>query len=229
MRRSADRERPALLDPQLDAYRMLAWHVSALAPRDGILVLTGDVPAITAAIAANIAAVLANEARATLLLDIDFGQALLADIMGIPAAPGIAAVLENRRRWSETIVHVTTGRGRSVDCIPAGGRTRPLGPAEQEALGAEIRRAARRYDVTIVHAPLELARRAMRGADVMVCASLSQTRLSSLARTAAGLRDDGARILGVALWEGDAVRVRTGGWRMRPSQLLARRRIRMRA
>ncbi|MFN8573615.1 MAG: hypothetical protein U0132_16290 [Gemmatimonadaceae bacterium] len=222
MRRRADRERPPLLDPQHDAYRMLAWHITALAPHDGIVVLTGDTPSTTATIAANIAAVLANEARATLLLDVDFREPLLADILGIPAVPGIAAVLENRRRWSETIVQVTTGRGRSVDCIPAGMRPRPLGPAEQEALGIEIHRAAKRYDITVVHAPLQLARRALRGTDALVCASLSRTRLSWLARTAAGLRDDGARVLGVALWEGDAVRVRSRR-RLRPSQALARR------
>ncbi len=222
MRRRADRERPPLLDPQHDAYRMLAWHVSAHAPRDGIIVLTGEIPSITATIAANIAAVLANEARATLLLDVDFATPLMADVMGIPAVPGIAAVLENRRRWSETIIQVTTGRGRSVDCIPAGARSRPLGPAEQEALGTEIRRAAKRYDITVVHAPLQLARRALRGVDALVCASLSRTRLSALARTAAGLRDDGARVLGVALWEGDAVRVPSRR-RMHPRSELARR------
>ena len=210
MRRAADRQRPALLDPQLDAYRMLAWHVSAHAPRNGLLVVTGDAPLMTAVIAANIAAVLANEARAALLLDIDFDRLPIADILKIPATPGIAAVLENRRRWSETIVQVTSGRGRSLDCIPAGVRSRSLGPAERDALGGEIQRAARRYDITIVNAPLFLARRVLVGCDALVCATLSSTRLSTLARSTAGLRDDGARVLGVALWEGDAVRLKSG-------------------
>jgi Mrp family chromosome partitioning ATPase len=216
MRRAVDRQRPSLLDPQLDAYRMLAWHVSAHAPRNGILVVTGDAPLMTGVIAANIAAVLANEARAALLLDIDFDDFPIAAIMEIPMAPGIAAVLENRRRWSETIVQVTTGRGRSLDCISAGVRSRSLGPAERDALGGEIHRAARRYDVTIVNAPLCLARRVLIGCDALVCATLSRTRLSTLARSAAGLRDDGARVLGVALWEGDDVQLKSYGSRRRP-------------
>lgn len=222
MRRASDVARPMLLDPQLDAYRMLAWHVTAHVPRDGILVVTGDVPATSAAIAANIAAVLANEARATLLVDIDFSHPLMADIMGIPSVPGIAAVLENKRRWSETVVQVTTGRGRMLDCIPAGVRARAVGPAEQEALGNEIRRASRRYDLTIVHAPLQLARQAMRGGDAMVCATLAHTRLSKLVRTASALRDDGGRVLGVALWEGDEVHIPLGS-RLRPHSGTARR------
>jgi Mrp family chromosome partitioning ATPase len=223
MRRAADRQRPPLLDPQLDTYRMLAWHVSAHGPRSGVLVITGDAPTISAVIAANIAAVLANEARAVLLLDIDFDQFPIADIVRVPVAPGIAAVLENRRRWSETIVQVTTGRGKFLDCIPAGVRSRNLGPAERNALGGEVHRAARRYDLTIVNAPLDLARQALAGCDVLVCATLARTQLSRLARAAAGLRDNGARVLGVALWEGDALRLRSGRDNRRPSVDWAKR------
>ena len=94
------------------------------------------------------------------------------------------------------------GRGRTLDMIPSGVRSRALGPSEAEALGAETRRAARRYDYTIVSAPLAVARRALPAVDVVLCAALARTKVSTLARSAAGLRDDGARILGVALWEG---------------------------
>ncbi|MEP7347844.1 MAG: hypothetical protein ABI877_21415, partial [Gemmatimonadaceae bacterium] len=149
MRRATDRQRPLLLDPQLDAYRMLAWHISAHPARNGVLVVTGDNPLVTAVIAANIAAVLADEARAVLLLDIDFSRNPIADILQVPVALGIAAVLENRRQWSETIVQIAPGRGRTLDCIPAGVRSRSLGPAEREALGNEVQRAARRYDITV--------------------------------------------------------------------------------
>jgi len=210
MRRAVDRQRPPLLDPQLDAYRMLAWHISANPARNGVLVITGEAPLVTAVIAANIAAVLANEARAVLLLDVDFDHGPIADVLHIPITPGIAAVLENRRRWSETIVQVTSGRGRTLDCIPAGIRKRALGPAEQEALRAEINRAARRYDTTVVHAPPSAARGALAGCDALICATVSRTRISMLAKLAVGLRADTARVLGVALWEGDELRLRSG-------------------
>lgn len=217
MRRAADRQRPPLLDPQLDAYRMLAWHVSANPARNGVLVVTGEAPLVTAVIAANIAAVLANEARSVLLLDVDFDRGPIADILHVPIAPGLAAVLENRRRWSETIVQVTAGRGRTLDCIPAGIRKRSLGPAEQEALRNEIHRAGRRYDATVVYAPPSAARGALAGCDALICATVSRTRIRMLAKLAAGLRKDTARVLGVALWQGDDLRLRTGFGRRSPT------------
>jgi hypothetical protein len=93
-----------------------------------------------------------------------------------------------------------------MDCIPAGVRNRGVGPAEQEALASEIRRAARRYDITIVSAPLFLARGVLAGGDVLICATVARTRLSVLARSASGLRDYGARVVAVALSD----RKRTG-------------------
>jgi Mrp family chromosome partitioning ATPase len=223
LRRAADRERPPLLDPGLDAYRMVAWHVSAHAPRDGLVVVTGDSAPVRAIIAANIAAVLADEARATLLVDIDFERRLLADILRVPVVPGIAAVLENRRRWPEAVVQVTTGRGRTLDIIPSGLRARPLGPAEAEALGGEIARAARRYDFTVVQAPLRLARRVLLSRDTVLCATVTRTRLATLARGAATLRSDGSRVLGVALWEGPLPSLQEGSGRWSPRSEWARR------
>jgi Mrp family chromosome partitioning ATPase len=202
MRRESDRERPSLLDPGLDAHRMMAWHITAMAPPEGLVVITGETAVIRATTAANIAAVLANEARGTLLIDLDFETHVLAGLLGARESPGMADVLQNRRSWSESIVQVTVGRGRTLDMIPSGIRSRALGPSEAEALGAETRRAARRYDYTIVSASLAVARRALPAVDVVLCAALARTRVSTLARSAAGLRDDGARILGVALWEG---------------------------
>jgi Mrp family chromosome partitioning ATPase len=202
MRRESDRERPSLLDPGLDAHRMMAWHITAMAPPDGLVVITGETAVIRATMAANIAAVLANEARGTLLIDLDFEVHALAAMLAVRESPGMADVLHNRRSWSESIVQVTVGRGRTLDMIPSGVRSRALGPSEADALGAETRRAARRYDYTIVSAPLVIARRALPAVDVVLCAALARTKVSTLARSAAGLRDDGARILGVALWEG---------------------------
>ena len=202
MRRESDRERPSLLDPGLDTHRMMAWHITAMAPPDGLVVITGETAVIRATTAANIAAVLANEARGTLLIDLDFEMHLLAAMLGVRGSPGMAEVLQNRRSWSESIVPVTVGRGRTLDLIPSGMRSRALGPSEAEALGAETRRAARRYDYTIVSAPLPVARGALPAVDVVLCAALARTKVSTLARSAAGLRDDGARILGVVLWEG---------------------------
>ena len=93
--------------------------------------------------------------------------------------------------------------GRALDILPAGGRPTPLGPAESQALIGEVQRAARRHDATIVVAPLATVKKYRAGDDVVVCATLTRTRLSTLARTVATLIDEGARVRGVVLWEGE--------------------------
>lgn len=201
-RRAADRALPALLDPTYDTNRILAWHLTAQWPNDGIITVTGDAPNVTATVAANLAAVLAADARATLLIDADFDTEPVRRTLDLPASPGLAAVLENRRKWSEALLSVTVGRSRSLDVLPSGTRERLPGPAESEALVGEIRRAARRYDATVIVTSLAGARRVRAGDSTIVCATKGETRLATLARTVATLIDEGAWVRGVVLWDG---------------------------
>ncbi|HEX4934054.1 MAG TPA: hypothetical protein VFV33_12785, partial [Gemmatimonadaceae bacterium] len=201
-RRAADRQIPSILDPTFDTYRVVAWHLASQWPRDGIVTVTGDDPFVAATVAANIAAVLANDARVTLLVDAELATEPVRLLLGLPRSPGLAAVVENRRKWSEALVPVPVGRGRSMDVLPAGGRDSPLGPAESAALVGEVQRAARRYDATIVVTTLPTAKRFRAGDDVVVCAVQTRTRLATLARTVASLIDEGARVRGVVLWQG---------------------------
>lgn len=201
-RRAADRTVPPSLDPTFDGYRVVAWHLAAQWPKDGIVTVTGDDMTIAATVAANLAAVMANDARVTLLIDADLATEPVRTMLALPRSPGLVAVLENRRRWSESLIGVPVGRGRTLDILPSGVRPAPLGPAESQALVGEIQRAARRHDATIVVAPLAMVKRYRAGDDVVVCATETRTRLSTLARTVASLVDEGARVRGVVLWAG---------------------------
>ena len=201
-RRAADRTMPALLDPTFDTYRVVAWHLASQWPKNGIVTVTGDNALVAATVASNLAAVMANDARVTLLIDADLPEEPVRRILGLPRSPGLSAVLENRRKWSESLVGVAVGRGRTIDVLPAGGREAPLGPAESQALVGEIQRAARRHDVTIVVTSLAGAKRFRAGDDVLVCATQTSTRLATLARTVVSLIEDGARVRGVVLWHG---------------------------
>ncbi len=203
MRRAADRTVPSLLDPTFDAYRLLAWHLASQWPADGVITVTGDNALVAATIAANLAAVLANDARITLLVDADFVSEPVRAALELPESPGLAAVLDNRRKWSESLISVAVGRSRTMDVLPSGSRAKGLGPAESEALVGEIQRAARRHDATIVVTTLGGAKHTRAGDDVIVCASQTRTRLATLARTVASLAANGARVRGVVLWEGD--------------------------
>lgn len=217
LRRAADRAIPALLDPTHDSHRILAWHLTAQWPSDGIVTVTGDDPLVAATVAANLAAVLAVDARITLLVDADFDAEPVRHVLALPKSPGLAAVLENRRKWSEALLTVTVGRSRTLDVLPSGSRERSPGPAESEALVGEIRRAARRHDATVVVASPLGARRTRVGDNVIVCATKSKTRLATLARAVATLIDEGARVRGVVLWDGELPSARRAADRGRES------------
>ncbi len=202
-RRAADRTLPVALDPTSDQYRMLAWHLTSPWPREGIVTVTGDRPEVAATVAANLAAVFAVDARSTLLVDADFSLEPVRAVLALPKSPGLAAAIENKRKWSESLLSVPVGRSRSMDVLPAGTRDRPLGPAEAQAAIADVRRAAQRHDATVIVAsgPQSLKLRA--GDDVVICAVQGVTRLATLARAVASLIEGGARVRGVVLWEGD--------------------------
>ena len=201
-RRAADRAIGAALDPTADQYRILAWHLTAHWPQDGVVTVIGDEPRVAAVVGANLAAVLAVDARATLLVDTAFASEPVRGVLELPRAPGLAAVVENRKQWSESLLSVPVGRSRTMDVLPSGTRDRPLGPAETEALVADLRRAARRYDATVVVTPGAVAPRLRAGDDVVVCVVQGTTRLATLARAVATLIDGGARVRGVVLWAG---------------------------
>jgi tyrosine-protein kinase Etk/Wzc len=201
-RRAADRSIPPLLDPTADGYRILAWHITSRWPADGVITIAGDEPEVAAIIGANLAAVFAVDARATLLVDAELVEGPVQRVLKLPDSPGLAAVLENRRKWSEALVQVDVGRSRTIDVLPAGERARPIGPAETQALIALILRAARRHDATVVVSTSGDALRRRAGDDVILCATAGATRLATLARAVATLTDVGARVRGIVLWEG---------------------------
>ena len=201
-RRAADRAIAPLLDPTSDTYKILAWHLTSLWPREGIVTVSGDVPLVSAVVGANLAAVFAVDARATLVVDTDFSAEPVRCVLDLPRSPGLAAVVENRRKWTESLLSVAVGRSRTMDVLPSGSRDRPVGPAEGQALVGDILRAARRHDATVVIAPAAQVQKIRAGDDVIICAVQGTTRLATLARAVASLVDAGARVRGVVLWEG---------------------------
>lgn len=202
-RRAIDRMVPPVLDPTSDDYRLLALHVAVHLPPDGIVAVVAEQPVLSAVIAANLAAMFANEPRETLLVDAILSDESVANVLGIHSGPGLGAVIENRRRWSEVLSQIATGRDQAMDVLPSGKARGLPGRTEAEVLIREVERSAKRYDVTVVVVPPNAAYRMRPGRAVLLCAHLQRTRGRRLARLAAGMRDEGAEIMGVVLWDGD--------------------------
>jgi Mrp family chromosome partitioning ATPase len=216
-RRAVDRMVPPVLDPTSDDYRLLALHVAVHLPAEGIVAVVAEQPALAAVIAANLAAMFANEPRETLLVDAILDDECVAQVLGIHSGPGLGAVIESRRRWSEVLSQIATGRDEVMDVLPSG-RPRGLpGRTEAEVLIREIEKSARRYDVTVVVIPPNAAYRMRPGRAVLLCAQLQRTRGRRLARLAASMRDEGAEIMGVVLWDGESPARQTRHRERRPS------------
>ncbi|HEU4630240.1 MAG TPA: hypothetical protein VFS08_10890 [Gemmatimonadaceae bacterium] len=208
-RRRADVRTPQLLDPMADAYRMLYLHISPTGAALPIVTITGEEPAVLATVAANLAAAAAEDARTTLLLDADLATGLVASALRVRPVPGVSELLRGEAAWSDTVTSAVFGRERVVDVIPAG---RPLAPGRQpppdDAFRLELHRLARRYDLTVMTAPLA---HACRGAtsmlpapDVILCVRAAATHITDLRSAVSALQGAGLRLQGVVLWD-DAV------------------------
>jgi tyrosine-protein kinase Etk/Wzc len=204
-RRKADLRLPPLIDPTSDAYRHLASHASIAGPTRAVVTIAGDIPSVTATIAANIAAVSANEMRSTLLIDADLEHRPMTSVLRLPAASGITNVLSNSVELTAAAIQAPVGRDRWLDVVPTGSEKRgPSATREAETLRDAITRTARHYELTVVVAPFDQAPLVRVGSNVVVCAHIAHSLVATLRSAVAALRDSGAHIVGIVLWSADA-------------------------
>ena len=204
-RRKADLKLPPLIDPTSDAYRHLASHASVAGPSRAVITIAGDVPAVTATIAANIAAVSANEMRSTLLIDADLENRPMTSVLRLPPASGITSVLSSAVELSAAAIQAPVGRDRWLDVVPTGSEQRgPIATREAETLRDAITRTARHYELTVVVSPFDQATLVRVGSNVLVCAHIAHSLVATVRSAVAALRDSGAQIVGIVLWSADA-------------------------
>jgi len=204
-RRKADLRLPPLIDPTADAYRLLASHASVSGPSRTVVTVTGDVPSVAATIAANIAAVSANEMRSTLLVDTDLEHRPVASVLRLPSARGVASVLAGESDLPAAAVQTLVGRDRWLDVVPGGTEQRgPIAGREADTLREAIVRSARHYELTVVVSPLDRANDVRVAPAVLVCAHVAHSLVATLRSGVAALRDSGAEIIGIVLWSADA-------------------------
>ncbi|HUQ80172.1 MAG TPA: hypothetical protein VM076_03480 [Gemmatimonadaceae bacterium] len=204
-RRKADLRLPPLIDPTSDAYRLLASHTSIAGSNNVIVTIVGDVPAVTATIAANIAAVSANEMRSTLLVDGDLEKNPVASVLRLPPTEGIGAMLGGSLELSAASVQAPVGRDRWLEVVPSGTQQRNrITSREADKLRESIAHSARHYELTVVVAPFDVAPDVRVGPAVLVCAHIAHSLVSTLRTAVAALRDSGAQIIGIVLWASDA-------------------------
>ena len=92
----------------------------------------------------NVAAIAADEARSTIIIDTDSRTSPVAAALRIHAEPGLADVLDRRIDWAEVTSQATVGRDRVIDVLPSGITPTSRNPARGDrAVSARRRRESR--------------------------------------------------------------------------------------
>ena len=210
-RRVGDAHLPPLIDLTAEPYRHLYLHLAPIGAALPIVTVTGDEPSVVATIAANLAAAASYESRSTLLVDADADTGGISGVLHINPDPGLAGIADGSTEWSEAIVTVSLGRGRSLDVVPSGefGARRATAPIAR-LLERDLPRIARRYDVVVVATPpirpdeaegiagtvIPLPQR-----DVILCARVGHSTIAAIEEQLTALHDAKATVHGLVLWD----------------------------
>ncbi|MEO7082718.1 MAG: hypothetical protein ABI442_14285 [Gemmatimonadaceae bacterium] len=205
-RRTADNDAPPYFDPAADGYQLTYLHVARAGASRLMLSVVGEETGLAAVVAANVAAIAADEARSTILIDTDSRTSPVAAVLQFHAEPGLADVMDRGLDWAEVVVQASVGRDRMIDVIPSGvSGAKRSGAYVAELLRRESARIARHYEAIIVVVSAESAKDGVSGSlpipDAIVCARIGHTRIADLQATLADIRAGGGNPLGVVLWD----------------------------
>jgi len=205
-RREADRSAPSYLNPSAEGYQLAYLALATEHPAVLSVTVTGDDPAIAAVVAANLAAVSAEEARNTLVLDLDHDRRGSAALR-VRAQPGISEIAREQATWPEALVEAPVGRHKTVDFIPLGSGAPPGAEQLAELLTRDGVRLARYYDAIVALAGIEDTAAGVPAAlpspEVIFCAQPGVTPMRELRTQLERIRASGGVIRGIVLWSAE--------------------------
>ena len=205
-RRSADRAAPRYFDPGADGYQLTYLHVARAGASRLMLTIAGEETSIAAVVAMNVAAIAADEARSTVIVDTDARTSPVAAALRSHAEPGLADILQCGIDWAEVAEQAPVGRDRFVDLIPSGISGGPLDlPRVTELLRQESPRLLRHYEAVFVVSSVDQAVAGLPGAlpipDTVICARVGQTRIADVNVAIDRVRAAGGNPVGLVLWD----------------------------
>ena len=205
-RRLSDRMAPPYFDPGAAGYQLTYLHVSRTGASRLVLTIVAADTSIAAVVGMNVAAIAADEARSTIIIDTDARALPVAAALRSHAEPGITDIIRDHIDWSEVTTQTMIGRDRVIDVIPSGVSPERLDAAMvTELFRQEASRLARHYEAIVVVADVDQVVAGLPGAlpipDTIVCARVGHTRLADLQKALDGIRAAGGNPLGVVLWD----------------------------
>jgi Mrp family chromosome partitioning ATPase len=202
-RRAADRSGPPYIDPGADGHQLIYLTVATAGSSVVMLTVTGDSAAVRAVVAINFAAIAADEARTTLLIDTDATTSAVSSALRLRPSGGLSGVLDGGTQWPDAIRTTRIGRDRAIEVVPSG-----HGNPELERIRAllerDAERLARRYDAIVLVSTVEQVAGGLPVAlpipDVLYCARAGYTPLAQLKQDVEAIQASGAQLRGVVLW-----------------------------
>jgi Mrp family chromosome partitioning ATPase len=202
-RRSSDRAAPPYIDPGADGHQLIYLHIATAGANVLMLTITGDNPAVSAIVAINFAAIAANEARSTLLIDTDAAASTVSAALRLRASQGISALVTQKLSWPEAVRSTRIGRESSIDVVPSGPDAPPF-QAVSALLQNDASRLARRYDAIVLVSAAEQVLNGLPSVlpvpDVVYCVRAGQTPVAQLRRALDDIERTGGRMRGIVLW-----------------------------
>lgn len=202
-RRSSDRAAPPYIDPGADGHQLIYLHIATAGANVLMLTVTGDNPAVSAVVGINFAAIAADEARSTLLIDTDAAASTVATALRLRASEGISGLVSEKVSWPEAARPVRIGRESSIDVVPTGPDAPPF-QGVSALLQNDAVRLARRYDTIVIVSAAEQVLNGLPSVlpipDVIYCVRTGQTPLAHLRRAVEDTERTGGRIRGIVLW-----------------------------
>jgi len=202
-RRSSDRNAPPYIDPGADGHQLIYLHVATAGSNVLMLTVTGDNPAVSAVVAINFAAIAADEARSTLLIDTDAAASTVAAALRFRASQGLSGLVTQKLSWPEAVRSARIGRDSAIDVVPSGPDAPPF-QAVSALLQSDASRLARRYDTIVLVSAAEQVLSGLPSVlpipDVVYCVRAGQTPIAQLKRALDDIERTGGRIRGIVLW-----------------------------
>jgi hypothetical protein len=204
-RRAADRMVSKYFDPGADGYQLTYLHVARAGASRLMLSIVSADTGVAAVVAMNVAAIAADEARSTLLIDTDARNSPAAAALRTHAEPGLADIVQNNQNFAEVTTQAAAGRDRFVDVVPSGVTPSGLDPKRVvEFFRGEAARLARHYEAIVMVSSVEQAVAGLPAAfpihDALICARVGYTKIADLNATIDRIRAAGGNPLGIVLW-----------------------------
>ncbi len=205
-RRQADRAAPPYLNPGAQGYQLAYLGLSTEQPSVLMTTVTGDDPAVAAVVCCNMAAVAADEARNTLVIDLEPTCSASATLR-VRARPGFSDIRSGQATWPDATVAAPVGRNKTVDLVPCGVSGRASTDQLIQAMRQDTPRLARYYDAVLVIAgAADVAAgfpTALLSPDVVFCAQAGVTPLKKLRTQLERIGSAGGVVRGVVLWNAE--------------------------